>query len=134
MPRGVYTRTAKHRQICKQNASKSRPYLRNGGYHAIHKWLIKYYGNPSVCQSKNCEHKSKRFQWCLKRSKRHEYKRENYLRLCQCCHRRYDDNPSWRHASGNAHRGKKLSNAHKEKISKSMKEYRNGIRKTSCIA
>lgn len=60
------------------------------GKKAVHDWLQTHYGKPQVCEMKNCEHKSKFFDWALKTGYIYERKRNNFMRLCRSCHRRYD--------------------------------------------
>lgn len=57
---------------------------------AKHKWMESNYGKPKVCESKNCEGKSKWFDWCIKTGREYSHNREDYLRLCRSCHRKYD--------------------------------------------
>jgi hypothetical protein len=56
----------------------------------IHWWLKERYGKPNICEGENCNHKSKIYDWCLKKG--HEYKRDRncFLRMCRSCHRKYD--------------------------------------------
>ena len=59
-------------------------------YRKIHHWLTNTYGKVSLCENKECPHKSKNFGWAKIRGKEYEYKRENYLMLCRSCHAKYD--------------------------------------------
>ena len=69
--------------------------LRNGGYFAIHKWLLRHYGKADKCENTNCEKKSKIYQWALRKDKEYKHKKENFIMLCQNCHRNYDKNKNW---------------------------------------
>ena len=60
---------------------------------AVHRWLNLNYGKPQICEGTiGIKHKgiSSNFDWALKSF--HEYKkiRDNFLRLCRSCHKRYD--------------------------------------------
>ena len=48
------------------------------------------YGKESKCENPNCEGKSNFYEWCKKRGCEHERNRNNYMRLCRSCHRKYD--------------------------------------------
>ncbi len=85
----------KHWKIKDTSKMKGRLGDKNGtwkgekaGYHAIHLWVNKYYGSPSVCD--HCFTKTaKKYEWA---NKNHTYKRlrEDWLRLCTSCHRLFD--------------------------------------------
>lgn len=66
-----------------QDASKS----------AFHKYLDKNYGQPKLCENKDCKGKGKWFDWCLKTGKKYSHNREDYFRMCRSCHRAYDMTP-----------------------------------------
>lgn len=97
--------------------------LRDGGYFAIHKWLIKHFGKANKCESPFCSGILKRYQWCKLKNKKYEHKRENYVMLCACCHRNYDDTSKWRGNVAKRYYGKH-SKKTKQRISESMKKYR----------
>lgn len=61
-----------------------------GAIQNIHRWLYSHYGRPKVCEDKNCKGKSRWFDWAVKRGMPYERNRDNFLRLCRSCHRRYD--------------------------------------------
>lgn len=63
------------------------------GKSQVHKWLDVNYGKPFRCENKKCEHRSIWFDWALKTGKQYERNRDNFLRLCRSCHRRYDLTP-----------------------------------------
>ena len=63
------------------------------GYRALHQWLQREFGKADRCENPQCEHKIKKFEWALLKGKKYERKRENFWRLCQSCHAKYDFNP-----------------------------------------
>ena len=56
----------------------------------VHDWLNNNYGKPKMCEGEKCRENSNNYDWCLKKGLKHERKRNNYLRMCKSCHRRYD--------------------------------------------
>lgn len=56
-------------------------------YSTIHQWLTRHYSKK---QCQKCGTKNKRFDWALKRGRKHGRSRKLYLCLCRPCHRRYD--------------------------------------------
>lgn len=65
----------------------------DSNYVRVHRWINLHFGSPKICENPNCERKSNWFDWCLKTGKKYERKRENFLRMCRRCHRRYDLTP-----------------------------------------
>ena len=63
------------------------------GKSQVHRWLEVHYGKHSICENPKCKHESEFFDWAKKTGKKYERKRENFLRLCRSCHRRYDLTP-----------------------------------------
>ena len=59
-------------------------------YIGIHQWLLREFGRASKCENKNCDNKSKVYDWSLLRGKKYERKRENFWQLCRKCHIAYD--------------------------------------------
>ena len=62
----------------------------NVGYHALHVWIIKNFGQPDVCEFCDAKDLSGRqINWA---NKDHKYSRnrEDWLRLCKSCHSAYD--------------------------------------------
>lgn len=60
------------------------------GYMAIHQWLIKNYGTPSVCEINN-NHKHTRYEWAnLNGEMKFKRDKSHYIRLCKSCHIRFD--------------------------------------------
>ena len=60
------------------------------GYHGVHAWLRRHFGNASICEGMDCRQNSSEYNWALIKGKRHERKRENYMQLCRSCHALYD--------------------------------------------
>lgn len=63
-------------------------------YSGIHMWLRSEYGIANTCESDaigmDCRKNSKRYHWAKLKGKRYERKRENFIQLCNSCHRIYD--------------------------------------------
>ena len=59
-------------------------------YMAIHHWLSFNFGKPEICENKKCLGIGKRYEWALKKDKGYDFKRNNFIRLCASCHRKYD--------------------------------------------
>lgn len=64
------------------------------GYSGIHMWLRSEYGKANTCESEiigiECRNNTSRYHWAKLRGKRYERKRENFIQLCNSCHRIYD--------------------------------------------
>ena len=89
MPSGVYKRTEEH----KNNMKGARGFLKKRvGYHYCHAWLSIHYGKPRICEGTSCNGKTENmiFDWALKKGRTCLRKKENFLRLCRSCHRKYD--------------------------------------------
>lgn len=80
-----------------QLANEKHPFWKgnNVGYHALHKWLDRNFGNPTVCQNCNSE---ENIQWASKNYK-YTRSREDWIHLCFKCHRKYDSKNGWGKAS-----------------------------------
>lgn len=59
-------------------------------YSAFHKWLVKNYGKPTVCENKNCPQTGTRIEYALLAGQVHAHNRTHYINLCVTCHRAYD--------------------------------------------
>ncbi len=102
---------------------------------SIHSWIGSRYGNPKKCEGEDCRGVSQIFEWCLIGGMEYERNRDNFIRLCRSCHRRYDldtkkqklatENLWWKRGISNPgspiKKGDKLSEEHKDKISKYAK-------------
>ena len=62
----------------------------NVGYHGIHAWLKRHFGHADRCEFSSCNKKSKVFEWALRKGFKYERKRQNFIRLCGSCHKKYD--------------------------------------------
>lgn len=60
------------------------------GYWALHKWIVKERGNPETCE--DCGKTGLRKNQIHWANIDHKYRRrtEDFIRLCQSCHRKYD--------------------------------------------
>lgn len=107
-------------------------YNENCSVLAIHRWLNKNFGKPYKCESKNCKNKSKVFDLALKKGKKYERKRENFLMLCRSCHKKYDITEETKTkimVNLAKNKGIKMSDEQKEKIRKSMLGNKNKLGK-----
>lgn len=58
-------------------------------YYNVHHWLKTTFGKSSKCE--HCENKRNLIlHWALKKGSEYDFKRENFIELCQSCHRNYD--------------------------------------------
>ena len=60
-------------------------------YENIHGWLRKTFGKADICENYKCDCLSPSFDWALKKSKHHAFKRKHYIKLCRKCHHAYDN-------------------------------------------
>jgi len=81
-------------------------------YQAIHSWLRSRFGKANKCKNPKCNKKSKNYQWCLKKGKKYQRKRECFIMQCKSCHKKYDFKKST---------GQKISIAQKGKFSSNNK-------------
>lgn len=95
--------------------------LRGGGYHAIHKWLVKHFGKADHCENNNCTGKSKMFVWAKKPDKEYEHRLDSFVQLCQSCHMKQDRTVKWTKNNADAKRGKLHTQEHRKKIALAMK-------------
>lgn len=77
-------------------------------YRVIHSWIQYRYGRASKCENKKCQRKSAMFNWCLKKGKKYERKRENFFELCKSCHSKYDFTEEMRKKFSQIRKGKKI--------------------------
>jgi len=60
-------------------------------YDNIHKWVLRYFGLATRCESEDCtSEKPKRFEWALRKECSYARNISNYIQLCPSCHRKYD--------------------------------------------
>ena len=76
--------------IMENHVTKEFRTLRNGGYHAVHKWLENHYGKANKCENPQCEGLSNKYHWSKLRDKPYKHDRKNFWMLCAKCHRNYD--------------------------------------------
>ena len=73
----------------------------DAGYHAIHQWLRANFGRADTCENKKCVYPRKNrgnktihapsgYEWALKHGMLYTHTRENFIRLCASCHKKYD--------------------------------------------
>jgi len=60
----------------------------SGKYMYIHKWLREKYGKANHCE--HCNKIKKRYVWALKKGFEYGKDVNNFIQLCDSCHRRYD--------------------------------------------
>lgn len=59
----------------------------NPTYSTIHKWLVRVFGVPNICEHCFSE---KKCEYALLHDRQYERVRENFITLCVSCHRKYD--------------------------------------------
>lgn len=89
-------------------------------YAAIHYWLKKNYGVAVKCENEKCPNKQSRFEWALKKDKKYEYKRENYIQLCRSCHNKYDQSPDFGEKMSKIMKAYEVPREVRKKVSKSL--------------
>ena len=92
--------TLRKRRLGQQGEKGSNWQGDNVGYVGIHTWLSKTYGKPDRCENPDCVYprqgakkwleKPYKIEWALIKGIKIERKRENFMRLCTSCHRKYD--------------------------------------------
>lgn len=96
MPKGIYIRTEKTRNILSKAAIGKHVGEKNGywkgdkvGYVGLHDWVRSKLGRPRYCMICMTT-TAKKYQWANKSGK---YKREitDWIRLCISCHLKYDN-------------------------------------------
>jgi len=67
-------------------------YSENPTVSAVHRWINKWYGRATKCESKKHDHSQpvKKFDWALIHGKKYEKNRWNFKQLCRSCHTKYD--------------------------------------------
>lgn len=96
-------------------------FVKNKDYYKIHWWVRKNYGKAIKCESKDCNRKSKTFNWCLKKG--YEYDRDinNFFQLCRSCHSKYDMTEQLRKKLSLSFRGRVFEKRRK-KVKLSLKD------------
>lgn len=119
MPNKGYKQTEEHRKKVTE-ASRMPRSLRGGGYHDIHKWLIKTFGKANRCEFKTCKGVSKSYAYALIHGKQYEFNRDNFMMLCYSCHNSYDVTPEKRKKLSKSLTGRIRSRESVEKFIKKM--------------
>ena len=72
----------------------------NVGYDGIHSWLNRKHGKANFCENRNnqildfkCSGKSKVYFWAKKREAKYTRNKNDYIKLCNYCHQKYDHIP-----------------------------------------
>jgi hypothetical protein len=81
------------------------------GKSQVHKWMDTHYGKPRICEGKDCRGNATWYDWALKKDCEYKRDKNNFLRLCRSCHRRYDMTPE---------KAKFASNLNKIKVSRGV--------------
>jgi len=55
-----------------------------------HYYLNSKFGKPKTCDNPDCNGKCKTYDWCKKTDSEYTCNRDDYLRMCRSCHRKYD--------------------------------------------
>lgn len=90
-------------------------------YDAIHHWLKYNFGKADKCESIDCLGKDKTFQWAKKKERPYSYNRDNFIKLCSSCHRKYDFTEETREKMRKYNTGKKISEETKRRMREAMK-------------
>ena len=93
----------------RKNYNKSR-------YNRIHYWLRQTYGRPTACSNKSCKGISKVISWALKKGKKYDFLRANFIPLCKSCHSSYDMTKAGIERTRKARLGKTISKEGRERI------------------
>ncbi len=116
------TKSLSHRKNISKSAKKRMTIPENNpnykgdkvGYIGIHIWLIKVYGLAKHCEKCLKVGKKKNNKWTIEWALRHGYvcerKRENFIKLCKSCHRKYDNTKEWRENISKSKRNKNKEN------------------------
>lgn len=76
----------------KPKGDKANRWKDSPSYFGIHAWITREYGQPKECQFCFTTN-SKKYEWA-NISKEYKRERNDYIRLCTSCHRKYDE--GWR--------------------------------------
>lgn len=91
--------------------------LTDNEYANIHVWIRNKLGSASRCSNRKCSHTSARFEWALKKGKKHERNIRYYQPMCRPCHVDYDTRWSNRgHISSYSRRQLSVSTRHYNKL------------------
>lgn len=92
MRRAAYTRDNTNRLKAIPKGKNHWRYSEKPTVSAIHKWINKWHGRASKCESKthNPNIKAKKYDWALKHGKEYKKDIKVFFQLCRSCHVKYD--------------------------------------------
>ena len=61
----------------------------DAGYFPVHEWITKHYGQPKECEWCGLNDPNRKYHWA-NISKTYKRRRDDFIRMCVPCHRRYD--------------------------------------------
>lgn len=91
------------------------------GYWAVHNWLKYNFGKADKCEMESCKKISKNFEWAKKIGKEYIKDRNNFLKLCRSCHRKYDYTVEKRKIISDFMKTRKISKNTRKKMSISQR-------------
>lgn len=123
MPKGIYKRIKKWKR---DNHHQNNPRWKGdlAGYSSVHGWLRRNFGYPQKCE--HCGKVGSRpkrkwtIEWALKRGCLYKHDRNNFMQLCNSCHKKYDFSETMRSMFSRIHSGKILPKTVIESIRKRM--------------
>ncbi len=65
------------------------------GYHAVHAWIARTLGTPTLCQNCGMSNPGRVYHWANKDG-RYRRNTSDWTRLCVSCHRKYDMTDEWK--------------------------------------
>ena len=74
-------------------------------YDTHHSNLRRKFGKANKCEFCNSKI-AKRYEWALKKGKKHSLNKSNYYELCPSCHRKYDMTDDIRHRMSASKKGR----------------------------
>lgn len=87
---------------CRQKGKNAPAWKEKVGYSAIHHWLKYNYGKANNCENREnqifdfeCSNFSKNFHWAKKYEKSYDRNVNNFMMLCDSCHKKYDIEKDW---------------------------------------
>ena len=92
-------------------------------YYRIHYWLKTKFKKSTTCESSTCRGISKKIEWALKKGKKYETKRENFICLCKSCHIRYDMTENTKAKISKLHKGRVLTDKQLKKRYVAIDQY-----------
>lgn len=78
---------------CTQNCRKIVGGITKLEHSNVHRQLKKKYGKADICEMPDCKSVNPvNFNWALKKGHSYSSNREDYIKMCISCHRKYDFN------------------------------------------